>query len=438
MRALSENNTPCLSSLEKGTCTPPQGCSKLFSNLRGRRSLFEALVKADQLPSAANEKDGQTTKIMPKKITNTPGWLALNEDRTAFVYLPDRAEVVREIFDLSIGGLGGYSIAKLLNSRNVRAFGTSGRWDQSTIHNMLTSRATVGEYQRKQVIEGKEYPVGRPISGYYPPVIDEKTFEAAQIARRRNSLSGRGRKGRVITNLFAGLTKCAYCNSPVKFHRNGPSKSLICAKVLDGLNCFRFGWPYHDFEQSFFAFFHEPDFNPKLFQLLVRLRGTEEEDRTYETRVEIAHALRSLVSIVTMAAAGGSPAASKPDALIRRNHPDRFFSVKFSDGSSRTGYPISAPKVDSPPLNPEELSRSLGLSPRQATLTARLAQGEALARIATELGMTLSTARWHLREVFRRTNSHSQAELISLATRVCDAESFGNGGSSTSQNAAKR
>ena len=103
---------------------------------------------------------------MPKKIKNTPGWLALNEDRTAFVYLPDRAEIVREIFDLNIGGLGGYSIAKLFNSRNVPAFGTSGKWDQSTIHNMLTNRATIGEYQKKQTWEGKEYPICNPVSGY--------------------------------------------------------------------------------------------------------------------------------------------------------------------------------------------------------------------------------------------------------------------------------
>jgi DNA-binding CsgD family transcriptional regulator len=367
---------------------------------------------------------------MRKKIMNTPGWLALNEDRTAFVYLPDRAEIVREIFDLSIGGLGGYSIAKLLNSRNVPAFGTSGKWDQSTIHNMLTSRATIGEYQKKQTLEGKEYPIGEPVSGYYPPVIEEKTFEAAQIARRNNLSSGRGRKGRFIANLFAGLTRCAYCNSPVKFHRNGPSKSLICANVLEGLNCFRFGWLYHDFERSFLAFFQEPNFSLKLFQLLARLKESmdnQEEEQIYEARVEIAHTLRSLVSIVTIAAAGDNPAASKADALIRRNHPDRFFSVMFSDGSSRTGYPISVPKVNSHMFNPEELSKALGLSPRQATITARLAEGEALAKIATELGMTLSTARWHLREVFRRTNSHSQAELVSLATRVCHAESFGDG-----------
>jgi DNA-binding CsgD family transcriptional regulator len=39
----------------------------------------------------------------------------------------------------------------------------------------------------------------------------------------------------------------------------------------------------------------------------------------------------------------------------------------------------------------------------------------------------LSTARWHLREVFKRTNSHSQAELVNLAKRVCHAESFEDG-----------
>jgi DNA-binding CsgD family transcriptional regulator len=367
---------------------------------------------------------------MPKKIMNTPGWLALNEDRTAFVYLPDRAEIVREIFDLSIGGLGGYSIAKLLNSRNVPAFGTSGRWDQSTIHNMLTSRATIGEYQKKQTIAGKEHPVGKPVSGYYPPVIDKETFEAAQIARRRNLSSGRGRKGRFITNLFAGVTRCAYCNSAVKFYRKGASKSLICANVLENLNCFRFGWRYDDFERSLLGFLKDSHVSTKLVPLLGLLKESTDnqaDDKTYEVRLQIAHALKSLVSTVTISAAGPDPATPQSDTLIRRNHPARFFSVFFFDGSSRVGYPIPVVKVNQPALDTAELSRSLGLSPRQATLTARLAQGEVLAKIAVELSMTLSTARWHLREVFRRTNSHSQAELVNLAKRVCHPESYEDG-----------
>jgi hypothetical protein len=74
---------------------------------------------------------------MAKKFKKAPGWLGLSEDRTSFVYIPERAQIVRQIFDLSIAGMGGYTIAKLLNSKNVPAFGTSKRWDQSTIHNML-------------------------------------------------------------------------------------------------------------------------------------------------------------------------------------------------------------------------------------------------------------------------------------------------------------
>src|SRR5215204_2265012 len=134
--------------------------------------------------------------LMKKKIKNAPGWLGLTDDRTAFVYLPDRAKIVQRIFDLSIAGVGGYTIAKLLNAEGVPAFGSSKRWDQSTIHNMLSSKATTGEYQRKQVLEGKEVPVGKPITDYYPAVLDSRTFDAAQAARRENLSTRRGRKGR--------------------------------------------------------------------------------------------------------------------------------------------------------------------------------------------------------------------------------------------------
>jgi DNA-binding CsgD family transcriptional regulator len=370
----------------------------------------------------------RTYRHMSKKIANAPGWLALNEDRSAFIYLPDRAEVVREIFELSIKGLGGYSIAKLLNSRNVPAFGTSGRWDQSTIHNMLTSRATIGEFQKKKIIEGKEYLLGEPISGYYPPVIDRETFEAAQVARRKNLSSGRGRKGQFITNIFAGITTCAYCDSAVKFHRNGPSKSLICTKLLENQDCIRFAWRYVDFERSLLGFLADTHPIPKLIPLLRRLKDNSDnptdETEIYNLRIQIAHALKSIVSTVTIAAAGVNPATTQSDQPIRRNHPARFFEVFFFDGSSCVGYPIAASKEVQPALDPDELSRSLGLSPRQAKLTALLAEGESLAKIAAGLSMTLSTARWHLREAFKRTNSHSQAELVNLAKRVCQTERF--------------
>src|SRR6202140_530405 len=150
---------------------------------------------------------------MKKKLSACPGWLRLSEDRTSFIFMPDRADIVRTIFELSIAGLGGYTIAKQLNAKKVPPFGPSPKWDQSTIHNLLRNRATIGEHQPKQYRNRKEFPVGDPVPNYYPAVIEEGLFSAAQVARQRNLVSGRGRKGRFITNLFAGIPTCAYCGS---------------------------------------------------------------------------------------------------------------------------------------------------------------------------------------------------------------------------------
>ena len=113
--------------------------------------------------------------------------------------MPDRAAIVKEIFELSVAGLGGYTIANRLNSTKVPAFGPSPIWDQSTIHNMLRNRAAIGEHQPKRLQNGKRIAEGSPIPNFYPAAIDESLFQAAQVARRNNLSSGRGRKGKIIT-----------------------------------------------------------------------------------------------------------------------------------------------------------------------------------------------------------------------------------------------
>ena len=185
-----------------------------------------------------------------KKHTACPSWLDLSKDRSSFVFVPERAKVVRKIFELSIGGLGSYSIAKQFGRQGVKPFGSSPKWDHTNIDNLLRNRATLGEYQPKSYAGGskKGVPMGDPIAGYYPAVIDEKTFIAAQEARRQHLRAGRGRKGTNLANLFTGITTCGYCGSLVKFHSNNSYKSLICQKVLDSHGCVRAGWSYKNFE----------------------------------------------------------------------------------------------------------------------------------------------------------------------------------------------
>lgn len=289
------------------------------------------------------------------KIRGCPAWLELSEDRLSFVFLPERAATVRKIFELSAAGLGGYLIAKQFNEKKVPVIGPSPRWDHSSIHNILTNRATIGEYQPKiypSFREGDRNRKGRPAGdatpGYYPAVVDEELFNQAQVTRRENLISGRGRKGRFITNLFAGIPKCAYCSAPVKFHSNGSAKSLICSTVLEQRGCYRMGWSYRAFENSFFTLVTELNLQeaagePELGKLaeLKALVAATSGPAAYEARLSISLALRAAVSELKMAAAGERPVAGDPKAHIRRDGSDRFFQVRFFNGSSHTIFPAS-------------------------------------------------------------------------------------------------
>jgi len=353
-----------------------------------------------------------------KKLTKCPAWLTLSEDRTSFVFMPDRAKLVREIFELSIAGFGGYTIAKRLNEKGVPAFGPSPKWDQSTIHNMLRNRATIGEYQPGKYRDKK--PTERAVPNYYPAVIEESAFNAAQEARQRNLTTGRGPKGRLITNLFAGLATCGYCSSQVKLQRNNQGNSLICQAALED-ECHRFRWTLQDFENSFFKCIERNQVDSGISLVLRRLRVVERSDsehEIYEARADMVQILRETVSKLTISAAGVSPPATKPRADIRRDHPNRSFTVNFLDGSSQCG--TASPKEKTVRrYSSVDLTESLRLTARQGALTALLADGEPLIMAAEELGMGLETARWHLREIFKRTNTHSQSELRSLVERTC-------------------
>ena len=284
-----------------------------------------------------------------KKISACPSWLDLSEDRRSFIFVPSKAEIMGKIFELSIGGLGSYTIANHLNRQNVPAFGPSTTWDHTTIDNMLRSRATLGEHQPKSYAGGskKGIPVGAPIPGYYPAVIDEATFQAAQEARRRNLVAGRGRKGNNIANVFTGLTTCLYCDSPVKFHSNSESKSLICSQVLNGTGCIRVAWSYKNFESSVLYFLAHPalmeslsyDRRKMILELVGHIRRLSGA-QTYDDRFAIASILKRVVSKLKLASAGSDPAPTLPEALVRRDNPDRFFEVQLWDGPSYVGIAI--------------------------------------------------------------------------------------------------
>ncbi|WP_065504350.1 helix-turn-helix transcriptional regulator [Burkholderia stabilis] len=69
-------------------------------------------------------------------------------------------------------------------------------------------------------------------------------------------------------------------------------------------------------------------------------------------------------------------------------------------------------------IDPSFLTATFDLTRREAALTTLLARGLDLAEAASQLGIGLGTARGYLKQILAKTDTHRQAELVSLILRA--------------------
>jgi DNA-binding CsgD family transcriptional regulator len=68
-------------------------------------------------------------------------------------------------------------------------------------------------------------------------------------------------------------------------------------------------------------------------------------------------------------------------------------------------------------IDPRLLTRLYGLSRAEARVAVLLAKGNRLEQVAEQLGLTYETVRKHLKQIFGKTGTDRQAELV--RTLVC-------------------
>jgi DNA-binding CsgD family transcriptional regulator len=109
------------------------------------------------------------------------------------------------------------------------------------------------------------------------------------------------------------------------------------------------------------------------------------------------------------------PSAARAYQVLVAPVPERSGERIFGFTGTRTAAVIvvSDPEAAPEPAA-ETLRRLFGLTPAVARLAAALAAGRTLAEHAEEAGITQGTARWHLKELFARTGTSRQAELVRL------------------------
>lgn len=217
------------------------------------RANKESEVKSDRVRSAWKKKRGAASDV--KLTSRCPSWLKLSDDRKSFTVIEDKAQIVRRIFDLA-ESMGLHGIARVLNADRVPPFQPkSDGWHDSTIAKIVTGPAAIGTYQphEKHRESGRRVPVGPPLVGYYPAIVDEALYYRVQALRSSRKVVGAGRKGVGFTNLFTGIARCAVCGSPMVLVRKGlrGGTYLVCSSARRGLGCPYNSAPYHHCESGF-------------------------------------------------------------------------------------------------------------------------------------------------------------------------------------------
>jgi DNA invertase Pin-like site-specific DNA recombinase len=139
------------------------------------------------------DRNGTATRCMTRRL---PLWLKL--ENGVIEVIKERAQVVRKIFHWSAAGFGACQIIGRLTRAGIPAFGGKG-WFKTYITRIIRDRRALGEYQPCK--GGK--PDGPPVPGYFPAVVTEREWLAANEQMVSRTLK-KTRNGKYV-NLFSGL-----------------------------------------------------------------------------------------------------------------------------------------------------------------------------------------------------------------------------------------
>jgi DNA invertase Pin-like site-specific DNA recombinase len=181
------------------------------------RANEESGTKAERVQKAHQRKRDTKSSFA---FGQGPGWLRPNADKTGWEVIPHKAESVRRVFECAAQGMGSLAIARKANQELWPVPGRADAWHKTLPLKLLNNRRVLGELE-PQFKEGKSrLPTGDHWANYYPSVVSEDEFNAAQAAlAQRKALPKRRDVG--YHNLYQGVLKCGHCGATLS--RKGKS-----------------------------------------------------------------------------------------------------------------------------------------------------------------------------------------------------------------------
>lgn len=238
--------------LNKGIKVYTSADGKLYTEDYNELDLIISIVHMSRAHNESNLKGQRVSKAWKQKQTLArtekkplgracPYWLEFNNGE--YHPLPERVEVVKRIFQLACDGYGHRAIAKILNEESVPVFGSlkrnlTGKWGSSSTGKILSNKALLGEYQPTGLVDGLRQLVGEPVKDFFPAVVSEEEYYAAQAARVSRNVS-KATKPSKSFNVWQGIAKCGLCKGPLHLVNKGKppkgGKYLRCYNNAKGV-----------------------------------------------------------------------------------------------------------------------------------------------------------------------------------------------------------
>jgi DNA invertase Pin-like site-specific DNA recombinase len=171
----------------------------------------------------------------------TPAWLQWNDATNRYELLPERAAIVREIFERTDAGDGIDRIAKDLNTRGVDTWGgrkgqrKADHWRGSYMRKILMSAAPIGSFVPHTTTRDRETGARRDepmeaVVGLFPPVVNEDLYW--RVHRRFATTAPRGKNAKHDPkSIVAGIVCCATCGHSVTRVSKGGYVYLVCSRA---------------------------------------------------------------------------------------------------------------------------------------------------------------------------------------------------------------
>lgn len=193
------------------------------------RAHEESRVKSQRVKSAMQVglKQWYETGKPQSTLGRVPLWI--DQPTNEF---NDNAQGIRKAVELLLEGKTPYGVKKYLDTHlpfkvvKKRKFENDKMWSIDTITALHTRESLIGT--KVVVVDGMSH----ELEGYYPPLIDQKSF--FRLKKIRAKTSGRATKNDKI-HLLKGLATCHHCGSKMVFVDKGrPEPTYICSNASKG------------------------------------------------------------------------------------------------------------------------------------------------------------------------------------------------------------